>query len=137
MLHISGKVDIPEDEIEIDAIRAGGPGGQHANKAATAVHLRFDIHASSLPEQYKERLLSLNDQRITSEGVVVIKAREHRSRDLNEQSARERLRELIRSAGTSPKPRKPTRPSRGAKARRIEEKKQRGKIKSLRKAPPE
>lgn len=135
MLHISEDIGIPDEEIEISAVRAGGPGGQHVNKAATAIHLRFDIHASSLPEHYKERLLALQDQRITSEGVVVIKAREHRSRDLNEQSARERLGELIRSVGITPKPRKPTRPSRSAREKRIEEKKQRGKIKGLRKPP--
>lgn len=137
MLHISRNIGIPDEEMEITAIRAGGPGGQHVNKAATAIHLRFDIHASSLPEHYKQRLLELQDQRITGDGVVVIKAREHRSRDLNEQSARERLRELVRSAGETPKPRRPTRPSRGAREKRIEEKKQRGKIKGLRKPPPE
>lgn len=135
MLCISREIGIPDEEIEISSIRAGGPGGQHVNKTATAIHLRFDVRASSLPEHYKERLLALNDQRITSEGVVVIKAREHRSRELNERSARERLRELVRSVGVTPKPRKPTRPSRGAKERRIEEKKQRGKIKGLRKPP--
>lgn len=135
MLCISREIGIPDEEIEISSIRAGGPGGQHVNKTATAIHLRFDVRASSLPEHYKERLIALNDQRITSEGVVVIKAREHRSRELNERGARERLRELIRSVGVTPKPRKPTRPSRGAKERRIEEKKQRGKIKGLRKPP--
>lgn len=126
---------IPDDEIEITAIRAAGPGGQHGDKAATAVHLRFDIHASSLSEDLKARLLALNDSRISKDGVVVIKAQEHRSRELNEEAARGRLHELVESVAVTPKPRRPTRPTRGAKERRIAEKKQRGKTKSLRKPP--
>lgn len=137
MLSISQRVAIPDDEIEIAAVRAGGPGGQHVDKAATAVHLRFDIRASSLPERYKQRLLALDDRRITQDGVIVIKAREHRSREQNEQSARERLRALVRSVGAVPKARKPTRPSRRAKARRIDEKKRRGRAKRLRRPPHE
>lgn len=137
MLSISQRVAIPDDEIEIAAVRAGGPGGQHVDKAATAVHLRFDIRASSLPERYKQRLLALDDRRITQDGVIVIKAREHRSREQNEQSARERLRALVRSVGAVPKARKPTRPSRRAKARRIDEKKWRGRAKRLRRPPHE
>lgn len=135
MLSISRNVSIPEDEIDIHGVRAAGPGGQHANKAETAVHLRFDIAASSLPDFYKKRLLALNDSRISKDGVVVIKAREHRSRDLNEERARERLRELIRSVAVPRRVRRPTRPSPRAKARRVDEKKQKGRIKSLRKAP--
>ena len=135
MLRISRQVTIPDNEIEISALRAGGPGGQHVNTNATAVHLRFDIRASSLPEAYRDRLLAMQDHRITDDGVVVIKAREHRSRELNIQSAMERLRALVQAAGTTPKARRPTRPSRRARQRRTDEKKQRGRIKALRKDP--
>ena len=137
MLPISRRTAIPDEEIETRSIRAGGPGGQHVDKAATAVHLRFDIRASSLPERYKQRLLALDDRRITKDGVIVIKAREHRGREQNEQSARERLRELVRSVAVSPKARKPTRPSRAAQAKRVDEKKQRGRLKRLRRPPAE
>ncbi|MDZ7748384.1 MAG: alternative ribosome rescue aminoacyl-tRNA hydrolase ArfB [Halofilum sp. (in: g-proteobacteria)] len=135
MLRISRQLAIPDDEIEISAVRAAGPGGQHGDKASTAIHLRFDIGASSLPERYKRRLLALRDHRVTKQGVVVIKAQEHRSRELNEESALERLRELVQSAGIVRTPRRPTRPSRGARARRTDEKKRRGRTKQLRKAP--
>lgn len=137
MLPLTPDNSIADDEIEITAVRASGPGGQHGDKAATAVHLRFDINASSLPDLCKTRLLALNDNRVSKDGIVVIKAQEHRSREMNEEAARERLRELIRSVLIAGRPRRPTRPSARAKARRIEDKKQRGRIKSLRKPPPD
>lgn len=137
MLSLSTQISIADDEIEITSVRASGPGGQHGDKAATAVHLRFDINASSLPDLCKTRLLALNDNRISKDGIVVIKAQEYRSREMNEEAARERLRELIRSVLVAGRPRRPTRPSARAKARRIEDKKQRGRIKSLRKPPPD
>lgn len=135
MLAITPALSIPEDEIEITSVRASGPGGQHGDKASTAVHLRFDIRASSLPERHRERLLAVSDHRITKDGVVVIKAQESRSRELNEEAARERLRELVHAVTVTPKRRKPTRPSRNARRRRTDEKKQRGRTKALRKPP--
>ncbi len=135
MLRLTPRITIGDDEVELSATGAGGPGGQHVNKASTAVHLRFDIRASSLPERYKQRLLSMRDHRITSDGVVVIKAREFRSREKNEQRALERLGELIEAATTVPKARRPTRPSARARARRTDTKTRRGRTKALRKPP--
>lgn len=135
MPRLTPQISLPDDEIEMSATGAGGPGGQHVNKAATAVHLRFDIANSSLPERYKRRLLSMRDRRVTGDGVVVIKAQEYRSREKNEQSALERLGELIEAAGTERKARRPTRPSKRARARRTDTKKQRGRTKALRKPP--
>jgi len=131
-LTISQRVRIPLAEVDIKAIRAQGPGGQNVNKTASAVELRFDVAASSLPDFYKQRLLRRRDRRINSHGVVVIKAQNHRTREGNRKAALERLRELVRSAGAAQRKRIPTRPGRRAREKRIEEKKKRGKIKTLR-----
>ncbi len=134
MFKISPTVAIPESEITIEGVRAGGPGGQNVNKVSSAIHLRFDIKASSLPQEYKQRLLSLGDRRVTRDGVLVIKARRFRSRELNRQDALERLREFIRRGAPSKHPvRKLTRPTLSARKKRLEKKRRRGKIKQLRK----
>jgi ribosome-associated protein len=132
MLHISENVRIPAREIEISAIRAQGAGGQNVNKVSSAIHLRFDIGASSIPDLYKERLRKLNDQRITKDGVVVIKAQQHRSQDKNREEALRRLQKLIRSVAVSPKQRKPTKPTRSSQKKRLDSKTKRGAVKLTR-----
>lgn len=132
MLQISNTVSIPEREIEMSAVRSQGAGGQNVNKVATAIHLRFDIRASSLSDRYKERLLKLNDQRITDDGVVVIKAQEHRSQEQNREEALQRLQNLIKSAVVIPKPRKPSKPTRISQKKRLDSKSKRSQIKTMR-----
>ena len=132
MQYSNPRFTIPEHELEITAVRSAGAGGQNVNKVSSAIHLRFDIAASSLPPGLKSRLLALKDQRITRDGVLVIKAQQHRSQDMNRDEALRRLHEIVARAAIVPKTRRPTRPSRAAKRKRLESKLRRGQIKQLR-----
>ena len=132
MLHISSHVIIPDSEIDIHAVRSQGAGGQHVNKVSSAIHLRFDIAASSLPPFYKEELLKLRDHRISGDGVITIKAQQHRSQEQNRADALERLQLLIQSVAIPRKKRKATKPTKGSKHRRLESKVKRGALKALR-----
>lgn len=134
MLRISANVTIPDAEIDIHAVRAQGAGGQHVNKVSSAVHLRFDIHASSLPAFYKEALLKLNDHRISADGILTIKAQQSRSQEQNREDALNRLRALILSVAVPRKKRKATKPTKSSQTRRLERKKRQGRLKALRKS---
>ena len=135
MLMLSNHVAIPDHELDITAIRAQGAGGQNVNKVSSAIHLRFDVKASSLPDFYKQRLLQLSDQRISKEGVIVIKAQSHRTQEKNRQEALQRLQDLIKKATKLTKNRRPTKATKSSQKRRMDKKTQRGKTKALRGKP--
>ncbi len=133
MLKISNNITLPEAELEIRAIRAQGAGGQHVNKVSSAIHLRFDIKASSLPTLYKQALLKMQDQRLSKEGVIIIKSQQYRSQEKNREQACLRLKEMILGAIKRPKKRLATKPTRGSQRRRMDSKTKHGRNKALRK----
>jgi ribosome-associated protein len=132
MLHISSHITIPDSEIDIHAMRSQGAGGQNVNKVSSAIHLQFDVPASSLPPFYKEELMKLKDHRISEGGVITIKAQQHRSQEQNREDALIRLRELIQSVAIPRKKRRATKPTKSSQNRRIERKKKQGRLKTLR-----
>jgi ribosome-associated protein len=132
MLIITPSLSISEHEVQLEAMRAQGAGGQNVNKVSSAIHLRFDIQASSLPALYKERLLALKDSRITDEGVIIIKAQQFRTQLKNREDALDRLAQLIRTVTVERTPRRATRPSRASQQKRVDSKKKQGQVKALR-----